>query len=453
MPTLKTKNKPMQPTKTISLSFLAVIIVGAVLLMMPFSSASGKFTSPLTALFTATSATCVTGLVLVDTGTYWNIFGQLVILLMIQIGGLGLVTFTSFFNFMIKKKHELHSMQVASESVNTSGFYDVKSFVKKIVAISFAFELAGAVLLMGAFVPKYGLRGIYISVYLAVTAFCNAGFDVMGAVDAPFASLAGMADDPIVVTVIPMLILAGGLGFFVWQDIFEYRKNKRLTLQSKLVIAATAALAVLGTVIILILEWNNPATLGGKSFLYKLGNSFFCSATLRTAGFNTIDMASLTPFAKMASILLMFIGVAPGSTGGGVKITTISIIVMTIVSVVTNKPDTIIMGRKIEKDLVYKSLSIICIFAFIIIASSIGLCFANPGITGLDSAVEVTSAISTTGISCGVTSVCGIGSRILLILIMFIGRVGPVSFAITLSIKKSRLNKNSVYPEGKLMVG
>ena len=453
MPFLKKKNKAMQPATIIVLSFLAVIAVGTLLLSLPISSTGNHFTNPLVSLFTATSATCVTGLIVVDTGSYWNTFGQIVILIMIQIGGLGLVTFTSFFNFMLRKKLELRSMQVASESVNSSGFNDVKSLVKSVIKISFICEFAGALLLMCAFVPKYGVFGIYVSFYLGITSFCNAGFDVMGMVEQPFSSMVTMADNPFVMIVIPLLIIAGGLGFFVWQDIIQYRKKKRLALQSKLVIVSTIAMLLLGMIITLVLEWNNPDTLGGHDFLFKLSNSFFNSATLRTAGFNSIDIASLTPLSKIAAICLMFIGVAPGSTGGGIKITTFVIVIMTIISVLKNKPDTIIMGRRIDKDLVYKALSIMFIFATVIIGASIALSFANPQIDGIDAALEVTSAISTTGVTTGVTSVCKDGSLMLLCVIMFLGRVGPVSLALSLSISKQRYNKNEVYPEGKLMVG
>lgn len=226
MPVIKPKSRSLDPAATIVLSFAAIIAVGAVLLIMPFSSADGSFTNPLTAIFTATSATCVTGLVLVDTGTYWSVFGQIVILLMIQIGGLGFVTLVSFFNFLIGKKMELRSIQVASESVNTSGFSDVKLLVRYVIGISVICELIGAAMLATVFVPEYGLYGAYISVFVAISAFCNAGFDIIGAVDTPYCSLTSFSDNPVVMTVVPLLIIAGGLGFFVWMDIIGFRKKK-----------------------------------------------------------------------------------------------------------------------------------------------------------------------------------------------------------------------------------
>ena len=453
MQQLKQKNKQLNPAAVISISFLVIIIIGAFLLTMPFSSAEHKFTNPLTAFFTATSATCVTGLVIEDTGSYWSIAGQIIILLMIQIGGLGLVTFTSFFNFLLRKKPELHTIQVASESVNTSGFYDVKYMVKYILAISFICEIIGAMLLSVSYIPKFGAKGIYIAVYLSIAAFCNAGFDVMGMVAEPFSSVTTLSRDPITVIVLPIMIIAGGLGFIVWTNFIDYRKKKKLAFQSKLVLITTAILIGAGLLATLITEWNNPHTLKDTSFLYKFGNSFFQSVTMRTAGFNSIDIENMTPMMKIFSIFFMFIGAAPGSTGGGIKLTTIAIILMTILSVLSGRSDTIAMGRKIEHDVVYKAISVCFIFAFLIIFSSITIYNLNPGITGIDAAFEVTSAISTTGLSVGVTAKCNTLSRVILIIIMFIGRVGPVSLALGISLNNKHNNKNEICPVGKVMVG
>ncbi|MCM1024591.1 MAG: hypothetical protein NC395_11130 [Prevotella sp.] len=455
MPVLKSKNKSVNPAAAIVLSFAAIIAVGTVLLTMPFSSADGSFTDPLTAVFTATSATCVTGLVLVDTGTYWSVFGQIVILLMIQIGGLGFVTLVSFFNFLIRKKMELRSIQMASESVNTSGFSDAKVLVKYVIVISVICEFAGAALLASVFVPRYGLYGVYISVFVAVSAFCNAGFDILGAVETPYCSLAGFADNPVVMTVVPLLIIAGGLGFMVWMDVIGFRKKKKLTLQSQIVLLFTVILIAAGTGLTLVTEWGNPLTIGNMGLGGKLVNSFFHSVSLRTAGFNTVDVSSMYSITKLISIFLMFIGAAPGSTGGGIKITTFAIIIMTVVSVIKNKEDTVIMNRKIDKETVYKSLAIIILAALVTSASGIVLFYTNSGadISGIDAAFEAASAMSTSGISVGVSAASGALSRIVLCLTMFIGRVGPVSFAISMSVKRDRRSRNEVYPEGKMMVG
>lgn len=453
MQPFKQKNKQLNPAALISISFLAIIIVGALLLMMPFSSANGQFTDPLTAFFTATSATCVTGLAIEDTGSYWSTAGQIIILLMIQIGGLGLVTFVSFFNFLLRKKPELHQIQVASESVNSNGFYNVKSLVKYILAISLVCEFVGALLLSISYVPKFGSRGFYFAVYHSIAAFCNAGFDVLGSVSEPYMSLRNFSSDPITLIVIPLITIAGSLGFVVWTDLFEYRKKKKLAFQSKLVLVTTAILIVSGLIITLITEWSNPYTFEGKSFFYKLGNSFFLSGTLRSSGFNSLDTANLTPMTKIFSIFFMFIGAAPGSTGGGIKLTSVAIILMTIWCVLSGRSETIVMGRKIEHQTVYRAVAVSVIFAFLIIISSITIYNINPDISGLDVAFEVTSAISTTGITAGVTAKCSALSRIILAVVMFIGRVGPVSLALSISMNTKHNNKNEICPIGKVMVG
>ena len=453
MPVFKPKTKTARPAAMIVLSFVIIIAIGSLLLMLPISSMDDGFTDPVTAVFTATSATCVNGLSVVDTGTYWSVFGQIIILLMIQIGGLGFVTLVSFFNFMIRKKMELHSIQMASESVNTSGFYDVKLLVRYVIRVSFGCEFAGALLLMTSLVPKYGTYGMYISVFLSISAFCNAGFDILGAVEVPNCSLMPLSSDPVVMTVIPILIIAGGLGFMVWMDLIAYRRKKRLSLQTKIVLIFTLILLILGMILTLATEWTNPDTIGNMSAGGKFANSFFYSAALRSAGFGTVDVSAMRSITKLFSIFIMFIGAAPCSTGGGIKITTFAIIIMTVVSVIKNKNDTIIMGRKIDKESVYKSLSIIILAALVTCVTATILFYSTDGIAGIDAVYEAVSALATTGLSIGVSAVSSVFSRILLCLTMFIGRVGPVSFAISISAKSENKNKNEVYPEGKLMVG
>lgn len=453
MPYIKQKQKNINSTAVISLSFLGVILLGTLLLTLPFSSADGRFTSPLTAFFTSVSATCVTGIVTVDTGSYWSTFGQIVILIMIQTGGLGLVTLVSFFNFMLGKKMELSSVHLASASINSSGLGNVKSIIRVIVAVSLSCELIGALLLMTSYVPKFGTKGIYISIYLAVTSFCNAGFDIMGTVAEPFSGLASLSNDPVTLIVIPLLVIAGGQGFFVWYDLIRYRNRKRFSFQTKLVTVCSLIFVLTGMLSVLVLEWNNPETLGGKSFLYKLANSFFCSTTFRSSGFNTFGTADITPLTKIISLIYMIIGAAPGSTGGGIKITTFVIAVMTVVCVMRNRQDTIIAGRKIKKSVVYEAFSIMFILIALIILCSLFISFANENVSAADAVFEVTSALTTTGLSTGILSECGLFSKILLHLLMFIGRVGSVSLALSFTSRDIRDDRNEVYPEGKLMVG
>lgn len=453
--TQKIKSRSPQPARTIVLSFLGVILIGTILLMMPFSSQKFRFTPLIDCLFTATSATCVTGLVVYDTYTHWSPLGQGIILAMIQIGGLGLVTFTSFFNFAIGRKLGLRSMQLASESVNStwSGFGDVRKLVSSIIKTSVCFELAGALLLMISFIPRYGVKGIWISVFLAISAFCNAGFDILG-MEGPYSSLIHYTQDPVVMGTIMLLIICGGLGFIVWRDLYQYRTTKKLLLHTKVVLSATAILIVTGALLMLLLEWDNPATLGECSVPQKFVHALFQSITFRTAGFNTIDPAQMHSLTKICAILIMFIGAAPGSTGGGIKVTTFMVVVMTVVCVTKNHRDTIIMHRKIDKDVVYKSLSIIVLAALVVAITSCILVFTNaPLVEGIDSVFESVSAFATVGISSGPTAVANHFSRILLALTMFIGRVGPVSTALSLTLRHANSPKNEIIPEGKIIVG
>ena len=455
MPVLQKKSRNFSPTRTIALSFILVILTGTALLMLPISSNSGEFTPFTHSLFTATSATCVTGLVIYDTLQHWSAFGQGIILLMIQIGGLGLVTFVAFFNFFIGKKLGLRRIQVATESVNASGFNDVRGLVGNIIKICLVTEAIGAVLLMPVFIPKYGVAGIFKSIFISISAYCNAGFDILGDSTA-FASLTEFASNPYIVIIVMLLIISGGLGFVVWYDLLNYRKTKHLELHSKIILIFTGLLVVVGGIVFLILEWNNTKTIADMNFGDKVVNSFFQSVTCRTAGFNTIDTASLNPMSKVFSIMLMFIGAAPGSTGGGIKITTAVVILMTVISVLQNKDDTIILGRKVDKTTVYKSLTIIMLSITIVAVSTLTIFNSlkeTAGVSGLDSLFETVSAFATVGLSVGVTSVANLLVELILIFVMFLGRVGPISVALFLVIKNADKTKKQVYPEGKILVG
>lgn len=455
MPVLQKRGKAIEPAKTIAFSFIIVILTGTILLMMPFSSKDGNFTDFIDALFTATSATCVTGLAVFDTFQKWSVFGQIVILLMIQIGGLGLVTFVTFFNFVIGKKLGLRRMQLASESVSGDGFQNSGKLIKNIIKISLFTELIGALVLMTVFIPKYGFRGIFKSIFISVSAFCNAGFDIMGDKTA-FASLTEFNDNPAVLITVMILIISGGLGFIVWHDLINYKKTKHLELHTKLVIMVTGALILFGTLMFLFFEWDNQRTIAAMPFGDKLLNSVFQSVTCRTAGFNAIDTAGLTPISKAIAISLMFIGAAPGSTGGGIKITTFIVLLMTVVSVLRNKDETLILKRKIEKSTVYKSLTIIMLsFSVVFIATVISYYSISKvtAVNGMDVLFEVVSAFATVGLSAGVTAILTVFSKIVFIFLMFLGRVGPISVVLFIIINSTDKSKNQVVPEAKIMVG
>lgn len=443
------------PTRVIVSSFALLILIGTVLLMLPISSKSGQFTGLVDAMFTATSATCVTGLIVFDTYQYWNLFGQVVILALIQLGGLGLVTLTTFFNIAIGKKLGFKRLQLAQESVNSANVVDARRLIKTIMALTFAFELAGALFLCATFVPEFGAaRGIYISVFLAISAYCNAGFDVLGH-ETPFASLTEYASDPMVLLPIAFLIICGGLGFLVWQNLFSYRKTKRLLLHTKIVLVITAVLIIAGMLLFLLLEWNNKQTLGEMNVGDKMLNSFFQSVTARTAGYNSVDIAGCKGITKLLMIILMFIGAAPGSTGGGIKVTTFVVLLMTIFCVTRGDEETSLRGRRISKAVVYKALAVTGIAGAAVALSACIIYFTadNEGIiSGIDALFESVSAFATVGLTTGVTGVANALGHVALILTMFLGRVGPVSLALSLAMRTSK-NKHQVMPEGKILVG
>lgn len=441
------------PARIIVLSFALLVLLGTFMLMLPTSSRSGQPTGFMDALFTATSATCVTGLVVVDTAAHFSLAGQIVILLLIQLGGLGLVTFATFFNIAIRKRVGLKSLYVAQESVNSDSMSDIGHLLKMIFVLTLCIEAVGALLLMIVFVPEFGGMGIFISIFLAVSSYCNAGFDLLGA-EQPYASLTNYADNPLVLITVMLLIICGGLGFIVWQDIYHFHKRRRLTLHTKIVLISTGVLLVLGALILGLCEWNNPATLRDMGAGEKVMNSMFMSVSARTAGFNTVPIGQMQGISKLFTVILMFIGAAPGSTGGGIKVTTTYVLLMTIVCVMRGKDDTIIGSRRVDKSVVYKALAVVSIAALAVFASMATIFFTSHDgrfFSEIDALFESVSAFGTVGLSCGVTSHANTASRLVLILTMFIGRVGPVSLALSLAMRPQ--SKSTVMPEAKIMVG
>lgn len=442
------------PARVIVTSFALLVLVGALLLMLPVSSRSGIPLSPLDALFTATSASCVTGLVVRDTFTAFSLFGQVVLLLLIQLGGLGLVTFATFFNLALRKRIGLKNLYVAQESVGSDRMSEMARLTRTIFLVTFAFEGTGALLLMLTFVPKYGVYGVFISIFLAVSSYCNAGFDPLG-FEKPFTSLSNYTDQPMVLVPVMLLIICGGLGFIVWQELFYFRKNRKLSFHTRIVLIFSGALVLLGALLFGLLEWSNPDTLGGMSGWEKILNSFFLSVSSRTAGFNTVPIEELTGTTKLLHLFWMFIGAAPGSTGGGVKVTTVFVLLMTVVSVMSGKEDTIIGKHRVEKSAVYKAMAVVSA-AFLVVAVSTACIFFTSHQGGatfseIDALFESVSAFGTVGISVGVTGIANTATRMFLILTMFIGRVGPGAMALSLAMRPER--KKTVLPEARIMVG
>lgn len=355
------------------------------------------------------------------------------------------MTFSTFFTVIAGKKLGLREMQLAQESINFGSMANINKMLMGIVGTVLACEGIGALLMSTAFIPRYGVgEGIYISCFLAVSAFCNAGFDVLGR-ESEYISLCNYNGVPIVMYTIMALIIVGGLGFVVWKDIASYKSSKKLTLQSRVVLSMTALLILSGALFFWAYEWNN--TMSGLSFGEKITAGFFQSVTCRTAGFNSIDQATLNPISKGISTMLMFIGAVPGSTGGGVKITTFSVLIMTVASVLRGREEVVMWNRRVDKSVVYKAVTImVCAAALVLVASFI-ISFLLPQCAFLDIIFECTSAFATVGLSSGVTGEADTISKLILTLLMYLGRVGPVSFALSLVAGSS--SRKEIMPEGQ----
>jgi trk system potassium uptake protein len=452
-----------RPGRIIVTSFLLVIIAGSILLSLPFASQNGQSAGYLRALFTATSATCVTGLVIVDTATHWTLFGKIVIILLIQIGGLGLVTITSFFYSFMRKKFSLKTLVITQESTANFGFADVLRLVRKIVLITFVVEICGGILLSWRFIPQYGwLDGIGKGFFQAVSAFCNAGFDLHGdSAGGPFTSLVRWNGDPIVILTTGLLIVVGGLGFIVWSDLIEHRKDRKLNFHTKIVLIMTGLLILTGSIFFLAVEYNNTRSnysLGSLPDWQRPIAALFQAITPRTAGFNSIDQASMTDSSKLMTVFLMFIGAAPGSTGGGIKVSTFAVILATIFSDVRGKDEIVLLRHRLSRETFTRAIAIMGLAMTIVLFASLAMSFIertaleNHQFGFLDLVFEATSAFGTVGLSSANTPTLQPASWIVLIPAIFLGRVGPASFAISLTMMKVS-KRDMVFPEGKTLVG
>lgn len=440
------------PALIIVSSFAALILLGSILLMLPFMNRQGEVTPFINALFTATSATCVTGLIIYDTYTYFNAAGQTVILCLIQLGGLGLVTLTSFFYLLIGKRMNLRTAHLAQESVSSDEKIDTVHLVKMVVFLTVSVETIGALLLMLYFVPEFGSYGIFMSVFFAISAYCNAGFDLLG-MRGEYSSLISVNNNPWVLIILMLLIISGGLGFVVWQDLWNFRRRKRLFLHSKIVLVTTAVLILSGAVLFLIAEWSNPRTMGEMNVGQKVLNALFQSVTTRTAGFDSINNPGMYTVSKFISVIYMFIGAAPGSTGGGIKLTTMVVLLMTVVSVMRGRTDTVIRNRRVDKMVVYKSLAVLFL-AFLLVMVTTGTLLATESSgSQIDALFESTSAFATVGLSAGISANAHFLGKVMLIITMFLGRVGPVSFALSISMAAGAREKKQVMPDAKIWVG
>lgn len=431
----------------LALGFAIVILVGTFLLLLPISSNHTDF---LDALFTATSATCVTGLVVYDTATHWTLFGQIVILILIQIGGLGFITIGVFLATYLKKKISLRQRGLIEESVSSLKLAGGVKLVKHIIKGTFLFEGIGAVILSLVFIEDFGLlKGIYLGIFHSVSAFCNAGFDLLGIIE-PYGSLTPYASNIVVNITIMILIIIGGLGFVVWQDLYEKKLHFRnYLLQTKIVLITSFIFIFGGAFLFYIFEYQHAlASLSSEEAILA---SFFQSITCRTAGFNTIDVSHLKPATSLLMMLMMFVGGSPGSTAGGIKTTTFAVLIIFVYSTMTNKSEANAFNRRFDSKTVKKACSVFLInFIFIIISSFI-IFNDQPHLPMQDTFFEIFSALGTVGISTGITRVLSMTSKITIILLMYCGRVGSLTLALSLSKKKKISNCKN--PVEKISIG
>ena len=435
----------------LAVGFALTILVGALVLMLPVSAADGQITPFLDALFTAASASCVTGLVTVSTAVHWSVFGKCVILLLIQIGGLGFMSVAAIASFVLRRTITLHERMVMSAGLNLSDGGGIVRLTRRVLFGTFIIEGTGAVLLSCRFVPHYGFpKGITMGVFHAVSAFCNAGFDLMGTPDDPFQSLIGWAEDPLVNITVMALIVLGGLGFFVWSDVWDKHSFCRLRLHTKIVLTATAGLLLFGFGWTLLFEWSNPATLGAFDTPHKLLAAAFESVTLRTAGFNTVDLSKLSDSGNLLTDFLMLIGGSPGSTAGGIKTTTLAVLVLSALASARGRMRVNTFRMSIERETLRQASSILLIYLGMSLTAILAICAIEP--FGLKAVTfEVVSAIATVGLSLGLTPQLSAASRVILILLMYAGRIGGLSFVLLFSERRSEPPLDR--PTGKILIG
>ena len=445
------KSKMLHPSRTISLSFFLIIAVGTLLFMLPFMTRDGKGLPFMQALFTTTSSVCVTGLTLIDPAVTLTRYGQILLLMLIEIGGISMVTFATFFIFSIKKHSGFRSLRLAQEYTSIDTFSQVKPLVRTIIGTTVICQVIGASLLCIRFVPKMGPKGIWVSLFTAVSAYCNAGFDLFG-IENSFGSLSAYNGDALVMYTVMAMIVTGGLGFYVFYDLLTYRKNRHISLHTKVVATFVVSLILVGAVCFFGFEHNNPGTIGTMTLFEKINASLFQSITSRTAGFASVDIASLHDVTKIVMMFLMFIGAGTGSTGGGIKVTTYAVLVMTVLSVIQNKNDTVIFGKRVDRRVVSKALSIALLGILVIFIVCCVLVIETPDSNGINVLFEAVSAFSTTGLSAGITATAGNPGLCSIIAAMFIGRVGPICFILALGSKESEKSRE-VLPEGRIMVG
>ena len=450
---VKQKGKGFQHAESIlALGFLAVILLGTVLLALPAASRSGKGIGLFDSLFTATSAVCVTGLVAVDTGTTFSFFGQVVLLILIQVGGLGFMVFATMIMVALGRKISIRGRMLIRESMNGTSLSDLGRLTWMYLLLSLAIEAAGMILLSVRLVPLFGWKhGIWMALFHAVSAFCNAGFDLFG----NYASLTAFSGDPLVLLTVAVLIILGGLGFAVILETLRNRQGFRnLSLHTRIVLLTTLGLILTGTVFYWVAERTNAETLAGCGEGEKVLNAFFQSVTMRTAGFNSFDLSCFRDGSKLFSSVLMMIGASPASTGGGIKTTTFAALVLLMLSVVRGENEVNVARRRISGDITRRALAVSMLFLTTLVTGTLVICFIENGRFPLEDILfEASSAMGTVGVSAIGTPNLHPASRAMLLPMMFLGRVGPLTLAFAVAKRQGKLKTLSKYPEEKIMIG
>ena len=430
-------------THIIMFSFLVVIIAGSILLSLPISSASGKSVPYIDALFTATTATCVTGLVTLPVYSTWSLFGHIVILILIQIGGLGVITILSGFMITMRRKIGMKDRLLLQDAFNLNTMSGLVTFTKKVILGTFIVEGAGALLYMLIFVPQFGLRGIWISVFNSVSAFCNAGIDIVSD-----NSLCNYTLNPLINFTTSALIIVSGIGYIVWWDVIRVMKHfkthgfkcfRSLTLHSKIALSSTAILLAWGTVSVFLFEYSNPLTIKDYTLLQKLEVSFFQSVTTRTAGFATVPQENLTNSSAIVCLLLMFIGGSPVGTAGGIKTVTFVVLITSMAATIKNKQEVVLFHRNIPKATVNKAVAVASMSFAIMFLSTVFLSAVTPG-DALDIVYETVSATATVGLTRNLTSSLNLLGKSIIIVTMYLGRIGPISLAVAFTTTKESQN-------------
>lgn len=442
------KSNKLKGVQILALGFLVVILIGAIILTLPISSATRQYTNFLDALFTSTSAVCVTGLVTLDTGTHWSMFGQTIIMLLIEIGGLGFMSFTTLIAIILGKKITLRDRLILQDAMNTFNIQGLVKMVQYVLTFTITVQLSGALLFSTQFIPKYGIgKGMFYSLFHSISAFCNAGFDLFG----NFSSLTSYSNNWVVILVASALIIIGGIGFAVWIEVYNFKSVKKLSIHSKMVILVTAILVVGGTILMFIFEHNNPNTLANMNIGDKLVNSFFAAVTPRTAGFNSISTDGMTNAGNLLTIILMFIGGSPGSTAGGIKTTTIGVLIVTVICVIRGREDAEAFKKRFPKELVYKAFTLFFIGGVLVMSATMLLSYTEQGASFLSLLYETTSAFATVGLTVGLTQQLTEVGKVLIMIMMYLGRVGPLT--VVLSLMRNKKNNGVKYPEGKILIG